>query len=621
MTICYVQSSDNNYVQARLMAQSFTTDVTQWQNVDDKISELDETVGKDMPTTDADFGIGDEHGYEIVRFADGHIKTKNFDSSNAATKKSVDEGVSGAVETAKAYTDEKVGDIEHPVSINEDVEDLSITDENNYSIAQFIGGHIKTKNFNSQESATITDVNNAISECKNYTDTHPASVLPAYYNDYLDIKADEIERELLKLGGKSETFFFVTDTHMNSSALRSGAVIGELMKRVDINKAFFGGDLSCAYINTMEQKTGKTYTTGEEAVFDAIKLWRENWYKHISPYGGFYIVHGNHDLNVLGRTGNDEERFYYTMQQVRNEMMSRVPNDAVFDVAQNDCMYYYRDNASQKVRVVVVDTSRNNGLSGTGLNCLDETEYDWLYDTLLNTPDGYDIIIIQHIPVCEGVGIGDRYNNTSYFMYHLRKFFEAYNTKTVATPRLSSGNKTYDFADAKGTIIAVVGGHEHLDLQNYANGILHTCTGCDTTWTGFKRSQYFTDAVVHNEGNVNEIIIDCVMYDGENKFLSMIKIGAGYNRYFNLEPVTIGVGSSISALSLFNKITPVTIYVSDNIGMTYDSTEQLGIDAWNFEHNFATISDNTISAISAGEVVVCGVDENGNKEFINIIIS
>ena len=38
MTIKYVQSSDNKYVQARCMAQNFTTDVTQWQGVDSEIT-------------------------------------------------------------------------------------------------------------------------------------------------------------------------------------------------------------------------------------------------------------------------------------------------------------------------------------------------------------------------------------------------------------------------------------------------------------------------------------------------------------------------------------------------------------------------------------------------------
>ena len=36
MSVKFVQSSDNKYVQVRCMANSFTTDVTQWQSVDDK---------------------------------------------------------------------------------------------------------------------------------------------------------------------------------------------------------------------------------------------------------------------------------------------------------------------------------------------------------------------------------------------------------------------------------------------------------------------------------------------------------------------------------------------------------------------------------------------------------
>ena len=37
MSVKFVQSSDNKYIQARCMAQNFTTDVTQWQGVDDAV--------------------------------------------------------------------------------------------------------------------------------------------------------------------------------------------------------------------------------------------------------------------------------------------------------------------------------------------------------------------------------------------------------------------------------------------------------------------------------------------------------------------------------------------------------------------------------------------------------
>ena len=44
MSVKFVQSSDNKYIQARCMAQDFTTDVTQWQRVDDEIKDNDNLV-------------------------------------------------------------------------------------------------------------------------------------------------------------------------------------------------------------------------------------------------------------------------------------------------------------------------------------------------------------------------------------------------------------------------------------------------------------------------------------------------------------------------------------------------------------------------------------------------
>ena len=46
MTIRFIQSSDNKYVQYRLMAQDFTTDVSQWQGVDDEPVAASENLVK-----------------------------------------------------------------------------------------------------------------------------------------------------------------------------------------------------------------------------------------------------------------------------------------------------------------------------------------------------------------------------------------------------------------------------------------------------------------------------------------------------------------------------------------------------------------------------------------------
>ena len=46
MSVKYVQSSDNKYIQARCMAQNFTTDVTQWQGVDEEPTPVSNNLVK-----------------------------------------------------------------------------------------------------------------------------------------------------------------------------------------------------------------------------------------------------------------------------------------------------------------------------------------------------------------------------------------------------------------------------------------------------------------------------------------------------------------------------------------------------------------------------------------------
>lgn len=69
----------------------------------------------------SDFAIGDEDGHDIVRFSEGHVATKQFDSRNVS-----------------------------PISFQPaSVEDFSIGDPNDFDIVQFYNGHVRTKKFDS----------------------------------------------------------------------------------------------------------------------------------------------------------------------------------------------------------------------------------------------------------------------------------------------------------------------------------------------------------------------------------------------------------------------------------------------------------------------------------------
>ena len=105
----------------------------------DEVEEVSDAVAK-APTADADdeydLAISDEQGYKLVGFKNGHIKTKNFDSSQ----------------------------IKEPVDTDTSEADLDINDDQGYTLVRFEGGHIKTKNFDSSAANSVTTDDGALAD-------------------------------------------------------------------------------------------------------------------------------------------------------------------------------------------------------------------------------------------------------------------------------------------------------------------------------------------------------------------------------------------------------------------------------------------------------------------------
>ena len=110
MTISYVQTDDNKYVQYRLMSDSWSTTVNDWADVNINIKN----------TTTSDFSIKDESNNAIVTFKYGHVQTKHFDSSKTP-------------------------------NVVDTVGDLEFQDDNNNVLVRIYGGHIITKHFDSMD--------------------------------------------------------------------------------------------------------------------------------------------------------------------------------------------------------------------------------------------------------------------------------------------------------------------------------------------------------------------------------------------------------------------------------------------------------------------------------------
>ena len=116
------------------------TGVTDADAIDMDGKPLDRAVpsNQNIPQGDsADFEITDENSHAIVKFQDGHLKTKNFDSQKSPS------------------THE-----------NESEVDFEITDENGYAIVKFQDGHLKTKNFDSRNSGLIPSFSDKFKEVK-----------------------------------------------------------------------------------------------------------------------------------------------------------------------------------------------------------------------------------------------------------------------------------------------------------------------------------------------------------------------------------------------------------------------------------------------------------------------
>ena len=111
-----------------------------------EIIDIRNTAAISLDGTEADLGISDEQGNIIAEFGNGHIRTKDFDSSDI---KSDIESNTQAIAKEKA----EIIDIRNTAAISLDgtEADLGISDEQGNIIAEFGNGHIRTKYFNSSD--------------------------------------------------------------------------------------------------------------------------------------------------------------------------------------------------------------------------------------------------------------------------------------------------------------------------------------------------------------------------------------------------------------------------------------------------------------------------------------
>ena len=214
---------------------------------------------------DVDLDITDESGNVIARLSNGHIATKNFDSSKAPD--------------GKASSASNV--------------DLDITDEEGNVIARFKDGEIKTKNFDS---------------------TDPFRV-PSYYhtNNYIKGKCNRFNQLARACAKRLDTFAFVTDLHWHLNAGNSPALLRYIKENTRIDKFFCGGDV-CDFITSEHQP----YDAWTE-FYSALKM---PTYVAMGNHEYLVAQHGKegrlyYTFNSVGRDriGNFDRNYFYMDNQ------------------------------------------------------------------------------------------------------------------------------------------------------------------------------------------------------------------------------------------------------------------------------------------------------------------
>ena len=140
--------------------------------VSDKFNELITTSNQLF----SDLDFSDEDGYVLVRFQDGGIKTKNFDSSKDATEE--ERGLMSSVDKTKINGIEEGAQVNDVIIADVGGADLDFSDDKGNTVMRVANGHIKTKNFDSSEIHTNPPQAMSISLSGIYNRDNPFGVDP-----------------------------------------------------------------------------------------------------------------------------------------------------------------------------------------------------------------------------------------------------------------------------------------------------------------------------------------------------------------------------------------------------------------------------------------------------------
>lgn len=318
-----------------------------------------------------------------------------------------------------------------------------------------------TKKYNSEQIDNLT---------ARVTALDGGYVIPSYWQSYMEQKLSDISARNLLIGSRGLEFVFLTDTHIKNNSLVSPALIRYILKNTVISTVVNGGD----WITLDASKT------------TAIARF-EQWNKLMHGIREIRI-RGNHDLNNFNGTNADNA---LTLGECY-ALMDR-PMESFVDTEGKT--YFVVDNASQKFRLVILDSELYH--SSTMWNA----EMTWMKTKLTELDSGWTILVMQHTLYGTTEGV----------------------LAPVGQSVIDNINEVYSSINA--SFIGILAGHSHTDYNTTepTNGYALIVTNCDTldgSYSGLDRTK----------GTVTEQAFDVVSIAFDSRKIYMTRIGAGADR-------------------------------------------------------------------------------------------
>ena len=477
-------------------------------------------------------------------------------------------------------------------------DDLVLTDEDDYAIARFAGGHIRTKNFNSETTLGRIE---AAEERIDEQERRGSESLPAYYlagdpfngDGYIDGKIEEINRIILNSGKNSDRLFFYTDPHFNLTkshqTCNTGKLLAYMLQRVACRKVVCGGD--CVWADNEDTANDN----GDDYMAEAFGKYTQT-FKEAAAHASHYMARGNHDwcLNSpkgsLAYSGVDllqaknlcSAAIDHSVHWASDYEVNDAADASMCNILRNRLSYYF-DNGFRKIRYVVLDSttgySYGDNFNGGKVGVL-AADRRWFAKLCLDTPSGYSIVVMSHIPGRAHSG------SSSYNTYPLLQLIRAIQDRatfnfddTDRDETLSdiSFSDAFDFSAVGANIIAYIAGHTHTDLQMLDGGVLYLTTICDSTSRAFAKSPFYEDyanagaSEAERKGTTLEQCLDFINIDIDNDIVRTVRIGDGKNRVIHTRPVSLPWGGTATVTPETTLGEGVRVSVADNFHSYYNS--------------------------------------------------